>query len=182
MKIMFILIILFGINSSSFAQDFNLPLDEKSQKVTYQDTLYVDSTAKNEIYDKLLAWAGRYFDTQKSIIDYVDKVNGRISLTPIINISIPRTEYGYMYSRNVIHKVGYWTYNIEFNIYDSKFYYKISNFYESTTSSKYPNIGEIEYAEQNTSNFTIPNKKELAKSKRELHFEVSSIILSLKNL
>ncbi len=52
------------------------------------------------------------------------------------------------------------------------FIIKISNFYESNSSSKYPNIGEIEYAEQNTSNFTIPNKKELLKSKRELHFEV----------
>ena len=82
----------------------------------------------------------------------------------------------------MVNKVGYWTYTIEFKIYDSKFYYKISNFYESTSSAKYPNIVEIEYAEQNTSNFTIPNKKELAKSKRELHFEVSSIILSLKNL
>ena len=182
MKIMFIWITLFGINYDSFTQDLKLPLDKKSQKVTYQDTLYVDSTAKNEIYDKFLAWAGRYFDTQKSIIDYIDKANGWISLTTIINISIPRTEYGYMYSRNVVHKVGYWTYTIEFKIYDSKFYYKISNFYESTSSAKYPNIGEIEYAEQNTSNFTIPNKKELAKSKRELHFEVSSIILSLKNL
>ena len=106
---MFIWITLFGINYDSFTQDLKLPLDEKSQKVTYQDTLYVDSTAKNEIYDKLLAWAGRYFDTQKSIIDYIDKANGWISLTPVINISIPRTEYGYMYSRNVVHKVGYWT-------------------------------------------------------------------------
>jgi hypothetical protein len=182
MKILFTIITLFSINYSSFSQDFNLPLDEKTQKVTYQDTLYIDSLSKNEIYDRLLAWTGRYFDTQKTIIDYVDKENGRISLTPIINISIPRTEYGYMYSRHVIHKVGYWAYTIEFNIYDSKFHYKISNFYESTSSSKYPNIGEIEYSEQNTSNFTIPNKKELANSKRELHFEVSSIILSLKKL
>lgn len=87
-----------------------------------------------------------------------------------------------MYSRHVIHKVGYWAYTIEFNIYDSKFQYKISNFYESTSSSKYPNIGEIEYLEQNTSNLTIPNKNELVNSKRELHFEVSSIILSLKKL
>ena len=182
MKIVFPLIIFLVISRSSIAQNFNLPFDEKSQKITYQDTLYIDDNSKNEIYDKLLGWTGRYFNSQESIIDYTDKVNGRISLTPIINILVPRTEHGYMYSRKVVHKVGYWAYTIEFNIYDSKFYYKISNFYESTSSPKYPNIGEIEYADKNTSNFTIPNKKELAKSMRELHFEVSSIILSLKSL
>lgn len=97
MKILLILITLFSINYSSFSQDFNLPLDHKTQKVTYQDTLYVDSVSRNEIYDMLIAWTGRYFNTQKTIIDYVDKENGRISLTPIINISIPRTEYAYIY-------------------------------------------------------------------------------------
>ena len=163
MKVIFILIILFNLNYSSFSQYFNLPLDEKTHKVTYQDTLYVDSVSRNEIYDMLIAWTGRYFDTQKTIIDFVDKESGLISLTPIINISIPRTEYGYMYTRHVIHKVGYWAYTIEFNIYNSKFHYKISNFYESASSPKYLNIGEIEDANQNTSNFTIPNKRELAK-------------------
>src|SRR5665647_1743863 len=74
-----ILITLLLIPCFSFAQEVQLPINPKTQKIEYTDLVKVDSTlTSDELYTRARSWFATAFKSANNVIQMEDKSSGII--------------------------------------------------------------------------------------------------------
>lgn len=79
--------ILFFISSYIYGQDFVLPKNENTGKVTFESVVIVDSLSSEQLYLKSRFWLSNVFVKSKNVIDLEDPINKTIIAkgnTPVI--------------------------------------------------------------------------------------------------
>ncbi|MBX9851134.1 MAG: DUF4468 domain-containing protein [Cytophagaceae bacterium] len=71
-----ILSIILAISSFTFTFSQSFPTDPETKKISYQETVILDSLTKDEIYERAKEWMTNFFKTNK--FDVNDKVNYKL--------------------------------------------------------------------------------------------------------
>jgi hypothetical protein len=142
--------------SVSIGYGQGLPTDTETKKVSFQETVPIDSVTKNDLYERAVEWMTAYYKTNK--FDVNDKVN--LKLANEGNFSVIYT-YDFKYkSENTI------TYNITINLKDGKYRYTITDFkiYDVKLGPKTAQTMEVYYPKMKTGSkgeFTTKFNKEV---------------------
>ena len=123
-----------------------LPIDSTTRKITFQETIALDSLSKDTLFARSLEWMTHYYKTSKF------DVNDKISKIGIESYFIVSLTYDFKYKSE--HNV---TYEILINVRDGKYKYSLTNFtiYAVKTGPKSSQPLEAAFAKM-----TTPNKKE----------------------
>jgi hypothetical protein len=160
-----ILYLFFAILFSNSLMGQVLPIDPVTKKVTFGESVVVDSVSKDEMYDRSITWLTNHYKTNK--FDINDKTNGKTGHEGYFVVSMT---YDFKYKSE--HNVSY---NILINQKDGKYRYSITDFfvYNVKTGPKSIQAVEVAYPKMTTG-----NKKEFY---TQLSNEVTLIIEDLKN-
>lgn len=164
-------LVLLTFKSNSQDKDFKLPVDQNNF-VTYEEVISVDSTSKNEMFDRARMYFSKVFKSSKNAIDYIDKESGTI----VANGVIPANSK----SLGMVFNYGYWDFTYTIIVKDNKYKYTITKFYEKSNSPKYQDIGSIETGNDRIKLLTTPSKGQFKIMKDFLHQDVTSLISILK--
>ncbi len=121
-SILLVLLIPFCLNAQTF------PTDPETKKITYQETVIIDSVLKDELYNRSVNFMTALFKTNK--FDVNEKVNYKITHEGYFTVSYT---YDFKYkSENTV------TYDLTINQKDGKYRYTITNFmiYDVKTGPK----------------------------------------------
>lgn len=91
--------------------------------VQYQGNMVVDSTTKDVLFDRAVAYLTTYFATTKSFIYKVDRAQMLIVVKPCINFPFKRDKVEY--------NGGLWHYTGNFTFKDGKYHYVLNDFYNT---------------------------------------------------
>lgn len=141
-KILYSLLIAFFFLTSHVSMGQTLPTDAETKKITYQETVVLDSVSKKEIFDRATEWMTNSMKTNK--FDVNDKVN--FKLVHEGNFAISYT-YDFKYkSNNTV------TYNFSFDVKEGKYRYTITDFkiYDDKIGPKSAQTLESYYAKMKT--------------------------------
>ncbi|MFN3402845.1 MAG: DUF4468 domain-containing protein [Cytophagaceae bacterium] len=117
-----VIFFLLFVSLSAFSQNF--PVDSETKKITYQETVQIDSLNKQTIYERSKDWMVHFYKTSKLQLD--NKEAGKITQEGLFNVQITydfkyKTDYAIAYTINISVKEGKYRYIItDFNIYDVK--------------------------------------------------------------
>lgn len=141
-----------------------LSTDPETKKVSFQETVPIDSIEKGDLYERAVEWMTAFYKTNK--FDVNDKANLKLANEGYFSVVYT---YDFKYkSDNTI------TYNISINLKDGKYRYTITDFkiYDVKLGPKTAQTMEAYYAKMKTASkgeFTTKFNK-----------EVNSIIEDLK--
>lgn len=76
MKKLILLIAVFLI--TGYVQGQDLPIDEKTNKITYSEIKEIDSLSKSELYTKTLEWFAYKFTSSKDVIQLKDDIKKKV--------------------------------------------------------------------------------------------------------
>jgi hypothetical protein len=119
-----------------------LPTDAETKKITYQETVVLDSVPKQEIFDRATEWLTNSMKTNK--FDVNDKVNYKLMHEG--NFAISYT-YDFKYkSNNTV------TYNLSLDVKEGKYRFTITDFkiYDDKIGAKSAQTLESYYAKMKT--------------------------------
>ncbi|MFL5729165.1 MAG: DUF4468 domain-containing protein [Cytophagaceae bacterium] len=161
MKIIVAFCLLITASLSLSAQ--TLPTDAETKKITFQETVNMDSLSKSMLYDRCKNWMTNYYKSTKFDLD--DK-SSRIGMSGYFLVTLTY-DFKYKAEYNV-------AYNISFNLKDGKYRYTITDFtvYKVATGPKTVQPAETAYAKMTTA-----NKKEFV---TQVNAEVSKLIEDMK--
>ena len=140
-----------------------LPTDPQTKKITYQETVNMDSLTKAQLYERCKNWMTNYYKSMK--FDYDDKIN-KITMSGYFIVTLTY-DFKYKSEYNV-------SYNIAFNLKEGKYRYTITDFavYKVATGPKTIQPAETAYAKMTTA-----NKKEFV---TQVTAEVNKLIEDMK--
>jgi hypothetical protein len=148
----------FCLNAQTF------PTDPETKKITYQETVIIDSVSKSDLYERSVNFMTELFKTNK--FDVNDKVNYKVTNEGYFSISYT---YDFKYkSENIV------TYNLTINQKDGKYRYTFDNFmiYDIKTGPKTSQALEAYYQKMKTE-----SKKDFL---NKVNDEVNKIIEDMK--
>lgn len=105
----------------------DLPIDEKTQLVTYQDVIKQEGTPK-VLYDRAMAWVKKYYKNTTEVIKNADEEKGVIEMRSTVRI-FSKQKDGTMMPKNVVY------YNFKLECREGRYRYTISNFNERAASA-----------------------------------------------
>jgi hypothetical protein len=131
-KVIFSAIILL-ISVVAFAQKTEtpeapyLPIDERTNLVTYQDVVKQEGTPK-ELYDRAMNWVKKYYKNTAEVIKSADPEKCVINMRSSVRIYY-KDKDGTMRFKNIVY------YNFKLECRDSRYRYTITDFKEKATGS-----------------------------------------------
>ena len=142
-KILYSLLIvsLFFINSYT-SNGQALPTDEETKKITYQETVVLDSVSKQEIFDRATDWMTNLMKTNK--FDVNDKTDFKLVHEGNFPVSFT---YDFKYkSNNTV------TYNLSLDVKEGKYRFTLTDFkiYDDKIGPKSAQTMEAYYAKMKT--------------------------------
>src|SRR3954469_19291196 len=104
-----------------------LPTDPETKKITYQETVNLDSLSKAQLYERCKHWMTNYYKSTKFDMD--DKIN-KITMSGYFLVTLTY-DFKYKSENNV-------SYTITFNLKEGKYRYTITDFrfYKVTAGPK----------------------------------------------
>jgi hypothetical protein len=168
-------IILLGLllyTTTSYCQELQLPIDENTQKVTYENVKEVDNTSKAELYYRAISWVNKTYKSSKDVIQYSDKDVGKIILKP--------TYFSYVKSLFGSVLIGQWNYVLTIQVKDNKYKYTFTDFYEEATNKNCKSLGAIEFAYKNTSLLGCPIESQLDEMIEDLNSNMILLKMSIE--
>ena len=73
-----LILIIAVLSITNFIQGQDLPINEKTGKITYSEIKKIDSLSKSELYVKVLEWFAYKFNSSKDVIQLKDDVKMKI--------------------------------------------------------------------------------------------------------
>jgi hypothetical protein len=131
-KVIFSLVVLM-MSVAAFAQKTeipeapNLPIDERTNLVTYQDVVKQEGTPK-VLYDRAMEWAKKYYKNTAEVIKSADPEKCVINMRSSVRIFYKDKE-GTMRFKNIVY------YNFKLECRDNRYRYTITDFKEKATGS-----------------------------------------------
>ena len=131
-KVIFSLVVLM-MSLAAFAQKTeipeapNLPIDERTNLVTYQDVVKQEGTPK-VLYDRAMEWAKKYYKNTAEVIKSADPEKCVINMRSSVRIFYKDKE-GTMRFKNIVY------YNFKLECRDNRYRYTITDFKEKATGS-----------------------------------------------
>ena len=119
--LLLLLFVPFFTAQQGFSQD--LPINEKTGKVSFENIVEVDGMSKIDLYLLAEEWFSKTFNSENSVIQMQDKEEGMIIGEGNI------TAYGHF--RNV--ESGVWKFTVSFTAKEGRFRYVISDIYHETS-------------------------------------------------
>jgi len=104
-----------------------LPIDERTNLVTYQDVVKQEGTPQ-VLYDRAMAWAKKYYKNTAEVIKSADPEKGVINMRSSVRIFYKDKE-GTMRFKNIVY------YNFKLECRDNRYRYTITDFKEKATGS-----------------------------------------------
>jgi hypothetical protein len=146
---------------SVFAQ--TLPTDPETKKITYQETLAMDSLSKAQLYERCKNWMTNYYKSTK--FDADDKIS-KVAMSGYFIVTLSY-DFKYKSDYNV-------SYTITFNLKEGKYRYTITDFavYKVASGPKTIQPAEAAHAKMATA-----NKKEFV---TQVTAEINKIIEDMK--
>jgi hypothetical protein len=141
----------------------NLPTDPETKKITYQETVNMDSLTKAQLYERCKNWMTNYYKSTKFDMD--DKIN-KIATSGYFLVTLTY-DFKYKSENNV-------SYSITFNLKEGKYRYTITDFrfYKVSAGPKTIIPAETAYAKM-----TTVNKKEFV---TQVTAEINKLIEDMK--
>jgi hypothetical protein len=131
-KVIFSLVVLV-MSFAAFAQKTeipeapNLPIDERTNLVTYQDVVKQEGTPK-VLYDRAMEWVKKYYKNTAEVIKSADPEKCVINMRSSVRIFYKDKE-GTMRFKNIVY------YNFKLECRDNRYRYTITDFKEKATGS-----------------------------------------------
>ncbi len=124
MRIFLLLSIILSLSICSFSQT-ELPIDEKTGLVKYEQIVVIDSTTQGELFSLAMQWFAESFRSSQNVIQYFDKESGKIIGKG--NVQIDDTGLGF---GGTIHpkQSGHVDFKIEFTSKDNRYRIIIEDF------------------------------------------------------
>lgn len=105
----------------------DLPIDERTNLVTYQDVVKQEATPK-VLFDRAMAWAKKYYKNTAEVIKNADAEKGVIEMRSSVRI-FSKQKDGTMLPKNIVY------YNFKLECRDGRYRYTITNFNEKAASA-----------------------------------------------
>ena len=105
----------------------DLPIDENTHLVTYQDVIKQEGTPK-VFYDRALAWTKKHYKNTSEVIKNADEAKGVLELRSSVRI-FSKAKDGSMVPKNVVY------YNLKIECRDGRYRYTFTNFNERATAA-----------------------------------------------
>jgi hypothetical protein len=156
---------LFLFGSMTLQAQSSLPIDSETQKITWTETVTIDSLTKDQLYERAKKWMTIYY--KSTTFDTDSKESFTLTKTGDFTIALT---YDFKYkSQNNI------SYTITINQKDGKYRYKITDlkFYNISSGAKTQLPLEAAYAKMTTQNKTETTSQVLK--------EMNAVISDLKN-
>lgn len=106
----------------------DLPIDERTQLVTYQDVVKQDGATPKVLFDRAMEWAKKYYKNTNEVIKNADAEKGVIEMRSTVRI-FSKQKDGTMMPKNVVY------YNFKLECRDGRYRYTITNFNERAQSA-----------------------------------------------
>lgn len=104
-----------------------LPIDERTNLVTYQDVVKQEGTPQ-VLYERAMAWAKKYYKNTAEVIKSADPEKGVINMRSSVRIFY-KDKDGTMRFKNIVY------YNFKLECRDNRYRYTITDFKEKATGS-----------------------------------------------
>jgi hypothetical protein len=155
-------IFLFLVSSLNMSAQ-TLPTDPETKKITYQETVNMDSLSKVQLYERCKNWMTNYYKSTKFDMD--DKIS-KITMSGYFLVTLTY-DFKYKSENNV-------SYSITFNLKEGKYRYTITDFkvYKVSAGPKTIQPAETAYAKMTTA-----NKKEFV---TQVTAEINKLIEDMK--
>jgi K+ transporter len=151
------LLIVLGFLSATVLFAQNLPVDTETKKITFQETVSLDSLSREEIYQRSKEWIANFYKTDKYALD--DRANFKVAKEGSFEIQLT---YDYKYKSQ--NNVGY---TVQIAQREGRYRYTITDFtfYNLKTGVKTAQNLEVALAKmsgQNKGEATTQINKEIA--------------------
>ncbi len=135
MKRLSLLVLLLSVAMLGFAQKKNttttpppdMPIDEETQLITYQEVIQENGTAK-ELYDRALKWAKSFYHNPSEVIRSQDDANFVIKMRCSVRIYSHQKD-GSKLTKNVVY------YNFTLQCREGRYRYTITDFNEKAAAA-----------------------------------------------
>ena len=104
-----------------------LPIDDRTQLVTYQDVIQQQGTPQ-ELYDRALIWVKKYYKNTAEVIKSQDRDKAVIQMHSSVKIYSKQKD-----GKQVLHNIVYYDFKLECK--DNRYRYTITNFNEKASSA-----------------------------------------------
>ncbi len=105
----------------------DLPIDERTNLVTYQDVVKQEGTPQ-VLYDRAMAWVKKQYKNTAEVIKKADAEKSTIEMRSSVRI-FSKQKDGTMLPKNVVY------YNFKLECRDNRYRYTITNFNEKATAA-----------------------------------------------
>jgi len=105
----------------------DLPIDERTNLVTYQDVIKQEGTPQ-VLYDRAMAWVKKYYKNTTEVIKKADAEKCVIEMRSSVRI-FSKQKDGTMMAKNIVY------YNFKLECRDGRYRYTITNFNERATAA-----------------------------------------------
>ncbi|MBP6511848.1 MAG: DUF4468 domain-containing protein [Bacteroidia bacterium] len=148
-QILMVMMVLLLTPIANFAQEntSTLPLDPKTNLITFTEVKEVGNTTSMELYQRALAWASTFYKNPTDVIRERDSVNGSILCKARFKISNPAdkktpvTDAGnVMYTLKLQFKEGRYRYELTEINWKQQSYFASERWMDKTSSSYQPNF------------------------------------------
>ena len=168
-KLLFVLAFTF-IGGQAFSQE--LPVSEKTGKVSYENVITVEGSTSSDLYISANEWFATTFNSANDVIQMQDKEAGKLIGRGVIQARLK--QYGSLkYS-------GLWNYTLSITTREGRYKYSLTNISHSGRDgiqNTMPNCGVIE-SNKSACNLYY-TKKKWKEEKARLNNEIISIVNSL---
>lgn len=133
MKRSILIVLLLSVVTLGFAQKKNtpappdMPIDDKSQLITYQDVVQENATAK-VLYDRALKWVKSFYHNPSEVIKSQDATNYVLKMRSSVRIYSHQKD-GSKLTKNVVY------YNFTLQCREGRYRYIITDFNEKATAA-----------------------------------------------
>ncbi len=106
----------------------DLPIDERTQLVTYQDVIQMEGATPDTLYNRAMAWIKQHYKNTSEVIKNADPEKKVIDMRSSVRI-FSKQKDGTMMPKNVVY------YNFKLECRDGRYRYTITNFNERAQSA-----------------------------------------------
>lgn len=106
----------------------NVPIDETTGLVTYKEVIQQENATPQELFDRALAWAKKYYKTTGEVIKVSDREKGLLQLRSSVRIYVVKDD-GTKIMKNIVY------YNMKIECRPGRYRYTITDFNEKATAA-----------------------------------------------
>ncbi|MCQ2283938.1 MAG: DUF4468 domain-containing protein [Bacteroidales bacterium] len=106
----------------------DLPIDERTNLVTYQDVVKQDGASPQVLYDRAMDWAKKFYKNTAEVIKNADREKGVLDMRSSVRI-FSKQKDGTLLPKNIVY------YNFKLECRDGRYRYTITNFNEKAASA-----------------------------------------------